>query len=71
MEASCFMQKFNHKISWDFYIASIEINIFFFYIHLVTHFTVGCSLISGGNSRDEEEEEVDEIIGKYKERYTQ
>ena len=30
MEASCFMQKFNHKISWDFYIASIEINIFFF-----------------------------------------
>ena len=51
MEASCFMQKFNHKIS-IFYISSNEINIF------ATRFTMGCSLIRGGNSREEEEEEA-------------
>ena len=49
MEVGCFMQKFNHKIS-IFYISSNEINI------IATHFTEGCSLIRGGNSREEEED---------------
>ena len=57
MEAICFMQKFNHIISIFFYISSNEINIF------DTHFTVGCSLIRGGNSRKEEEEEASRFVG--------